>query len=124
MFHHGLIKILLVHQLKLQNDDWNAFLTRNGFVTSNTVEVDKPMMEETLVPATDRAVPTSTEACVTTTLSEPIPDQKDVEPTTLELHSHEQHAYPNASAKNTNRPSYKLSKGDMDIGFKNKRQVG
>jgi hypothetical protein len=26
LFHHGLVKILLVHQLKLQHDDWNAFL--------------------------------------------------------------------------------------------------
>jgi hypothetical protein len=113
LFHHGLIKILLVHQLKLQNDDWNAFLTRNGFVNSNTVEVDKPMIEETIVPA--RAVLSSTEACVTTTLSEPIPDQKDVE------QSHEQHTHPNASAKNANRPTCKPSKGDIDLGFKNKR---
>jgi len=54
-------------------------------------------------------------------LIEPMPNQTNVEPTTFELHGHERHAYPNTSAKNTNRPSYKLSKGDMDIGFKNKR---
>jgi hypothetical protein len=58
LFHHGLIKILLVHQLNLQNDDWNSFLTRNGFANSNTVEVDKPMIEETIVLA--RAVLSST----------------------------------------------------------------
>jgi hypothetical protein len=77
LFHHGLIKILLVHQLKLQHDDWNAFLARNGFVDSNAVEVDKPVIEETIVPA--RAFPSSTQACLTTTLSKPISDPKDVE---------------------------------------------
>ena len=89
LFHHGLIKILLVHQLKLQNDDWNAFLTRNGFVNSDAAEVDKPMIEETIVSS-------STQAYVTATLSKPIPDPKVVE------QSHEQHVHPNASAKNTN----------------------
>jgi hypothetical protein len=49
MFDHGLIKIMLVHQLKLQNDDWDAFLTRNGFANSNTLEVDKLVIEETIV---------------------------------------------------------------------------
>jgi hypothetical protein len=83
LFHHGLIKILLVHQLKLQNDNWDAFLIRNGFVTPSTVEVDKPMMEETIVPATDRAVPSSKEACVMTILNEPMPEKTDVEPQPL-----------------------------------------
>ena len=108
LFHHGLIKILLVHQLKLQNDDWNAFLTQNGFVNSNVVEVDKPMIEETIVPS-------STQACVTTTFSKPIPNPK------VAKKSHEQHIRPNASAKNTNRSVGKPSKGDIDLGFKNKR---
>jgi hypothetical protein len=76
-FHHGMIKILLVHQLNLQNDDWNSFLTRNGFANYNTVEVDKPMIEETIVPT--RVVLSSTEACVTATLSKPIPDQNVAE---------------------------------------------
>jgi hypothetical protein len=38
LFHHGLIKLLIVHHLKLLNDDWDAFVTRNGFVTVNPVE--------------------------------------------------------------------------------------
>jgi hypothetical protein len=79
------------------------------------------MMEETTIPATDRAVPSSKEACDRAILNEPMPEQTDVEPTAFELHDHEQHAYPDTSAKNANRPSCKLSKGDMDIGFKNKR---
>jgi hypothetical protein len=121
LFHHKLIKMLLVHQLKLQNDNWDAFLIRNGFITPSTIEVDKPMMEETTVPATDRAVPSSKEACVMTILDEPMPEQIDAELEAFELHGHEQHAYPNTSAKNAKNPSYKPSKGDMDIGFKNKR---
>jgi hypothetical protein len=79
------------------------------------------MMEETTIPATDREVPPYKESYVTTILNEPMPEQIDVEPLAFELHSHGQHAYPNFSAKNANRPSYKPSKGDMDIRFKNKR---
>jgi hypothetical protein len=60
-------------------------------------------------------VPSSTKACVTATLSEPIPDQKDVE------QIHEKNSHPNASIKNENRPTCKPAKGDMDLVFKNKR---
>jgi hypothetical protein len=49
LFHHGLIRIMLVHQLELQNDDWDLFLTRNGFINPNFQEVDKPMIEETVI---------------------------------------------------------------------------
>jgi len=79
------------------------------------------MMEETTIPAIDKVVPSSKEACDGAILDEPMPEQTDTQPTTFELHDHEQHVYPGTSAKNTNMPSYKLSKGDMDIGFKNKR---
>jgi hypothetical protein len=61
LFHHGLIKLLISHHLKLLNDDWDAFVTRNGFVTINPVEtpvVDKPMLEKSLFPSSD-----SSKAC-------------------------------------------------------------
>jgi hypothetical protein len=51
LFHHWLIKLLLVHHLKVLGDDWDAFVTHNGFVTVNPVEipvVDKPMLEKPL----------------------------------------------------------------------------
>jgi len=51
-----LIKILLVHQLKLKNDNWDAFLIQNDFITPIPIEVDKLMMEEITIPATNRAV--------------------------------------------------------------------
>jgi hypothetical protein len=56
LFHHRLIRMLLFHHLKLQGDDWDTFLSQNGFDTSNPVEVDKPMLEETLIPSIDKTV--------------------------------------------------------------------
>jgi hypothetical protein len=37
-FHHGLIKMLLIHRLKSLGDDWDRFLTQNGFVTFISIE--------------------------------------------------------------------------------------
>ena len=71
------------------------------------------MIEETIV--YPKVFPSSTQACVTTTHSRPLPDPRVVEQT------HEQYEQPNASVKNENRPIGKLSKGDIDLGFKNKR---
>jgi hypothetical protein len=39
LFHHGLIKLLLVHHLKVLGDDWDTFITHNGFVTVNPIEI-------------------------------------------------------------------------------------
>jgi hypothetical protein len=113
LFHHGLIKIMLAHQLKLQNDDWDSFLTRYGFANPNAVEVEKLVTKETIV--YPRVFPSSTQAYVTTTHSKPLPNPRVVEQT------HEQDAQPNASVKNANRPIGKSSKGDINLGFKNKR---
>jgi hypothetical protein len=49
LFHHGLIKIIVIHHLKLSGDSWQAFLTRNGFATPDSVQVDKVVVTETLV---------------------------------------------------------------------------
>jgi hypothetical protein len=48
LFHHGLIKVLVVHHLSLSGDSWQAFLTRNGFSTPEYVQVDKVVVSETL----------------------------------------------------------------------------
>ena len=51
LFHHGLIKLLLVHHLKTLGEDWDGFIAHNGFVTVNPVEtpvMDKPMIEKPL----------------------------------------------------------------------------
>ena len=44
LFHHGLIKIIIMHQLKLNNDCWDAFVLRNGFGNSELGQVDKPII--------------------------------------------------------------------------------
>ena len=74
-FHHGLIKMLLVHQLKLQNDNWDAFLIQNGFVTPNPIEVDKPMLEKTPIPSIDIRVSSFKEPCDKAALDEPMSEQ-------------------------------------------------
>jgi hypothetical protein len=49
LFHHCLIKIIMVHQLKLNGDCWDAFLLRNGFASTEIGQVDKSVITETLV---------------------------------------------------------------------------
>ena len=89
LFHHALIKIMLVHQLKSHNDDWDSFFTRIGFANPNILEIDKPVIEENIIYPT-----TSTQACVKGTHSEPLPDPQVVEQT------REKNIQPNASVKN------------------------
>jgi hypothetical protein len=49
LFHHGLIKLIVVHHLNLHDDSWQDFLSRNGFVDSDSVQIDKSMVSETKV---------------------------------------------------------------------------
>jgi hypothetical protein len=49
LFHHGLIKIILIHQLESHNHCWDSFITRNGFGNPELGEVNKSVVEETLV---------------------------------------------------------------------------
>jgi hypothetical protein len=49
IFHHGLIKILLIHHLTTVGDCWDGFLTRNGFATTIPVEIPnsgEPLMKK------------------------------------------------------------------------------
>ena len=81
LFHHGLIKLLIVHHLKLLNDDWDAFVTRNGFVAVNPIEtpvVDKPMLEKSLFPSSDRLVFLCKNPCETATPDQSVCEQQDV----------------------------------------------
>jgi hypothetical protein len=32
LYHHGLVKIIIMEELKQRSDDWDMFLSRNGFV--------------------------------------------------------------------------------------------
>jgi hypothetical protein len=49
LFHHGLIRLIVVHHLNLHGDNWQAFLSRNGFVGPESVQIDKFMVSETMV---------------------------------------------------------------------------
>jgi hypothetical protein len=49
LFHHCLIKIIVIHQLKVNGDCWDAFLLRNGFASPEIGQVDKTVVTETLV---------------------------------------------------------------------------
>jgi hypothetical protein len=52
LFHHCLIKIIIVHQLKLNDDCWDVFLLRNGFASSEIGQVDKSVVIKTLIEPT------------------------------------------------------------------------
>jgi hypothetical protein len=47
LFHHGLIKLIVVYHLSLHGDSWRAFIARNGFEDLDPVPVDKPVVIET-----------------------------------------------------------------------------
>jgi hypothetical protein len=47
LFHHGLIKLIVVYHLSLHGDSWKAFIARNGFEDTDPVQVDKPVVIET-----------------------------------------------------------------------------
>jgi hypothetical protein len=47
LFHHDLIKILLIHHLTIVGDYWDGFLTRNGF--SMTILVERPNSGESYI---------------------------------------------------------------------------
>jgi hypothetical protein len=49
LFHHGLIRLIIVHYLSLHGDSWQVFITRNDFDDTNLVQVNKPVVNETKV---------------------------------------------------------------------------
>jgi hypothetical protein len=113
LFHHGLIKIIMVHQLQLNNDCWDAFVLRNSFGNSELGQVDKPVIIETLVKPT--ISPSFLMTC------DPI---SNLEPST----------YPDSTQPDTQLDSYSKSctkavkkligkkfRGSVDINYKNKK---
>jgi hypothetical protein len=49
LFHHGLIRLIIVHHLSLHGDSWRAFIARNGFDDTDSIQVDKPVINEAKV---------------------------------------------------------------------------
>ena len=77
LFHHDLVKILLIHQLQSQNDSWDSFITQNGYGNPDLGDVDKLVVEETLVhPTTSLSPP---QMCVSSPKNEPLIDPKVIE---------------------------------------------
>jgi hypothetical protein len=48
LFHHCLIKIIIVHHLRLSGDCWEVFFLRNGFASPEFGQVDKTVVTKTL----------------------------------------------------------------------------
>jgi hypothetical protein len=113
LFHHGLIKIILMHQLESQNDYWDLFITRNGFGNPELGEVDKSVVEETLVnPTTSLPSPLD---CDFSPNNEPSSYPKVIQQDSqLVIH-------PKNCIKTVKKPTGKKLKGSVDVNFKNKR---
>jgi hypothetical protein len=77
LFHHGLIKLILIHQLESQNDCWDSFITRNGYGNHELGEVDKLVVEETLVHPMASLSPPQT--CASSSNNEPLIDPKVIQ---------------------------------------------
>jgi hypothetical protein len=44
-----MIRLIIVHHLNLHGDDWQAFLSRNGFANPKSVQINKDVVSETMV---------------------------------------------------------------------------
>jgi hypothetical protein len=49
LFHHGLIRLIVVHHLNLHGDNWKDFISRNSFFDSKSIQIDKSVVRETMV---------------------------------------------------------------------------
>jgi hypothetical protein len=105
LFHHCLIKIIMVHQLKLNGDCWDTFLLRNGFEIG---KVDNSIVTETLVEPVitpPSLLPSMEPSTYTgTTQTDALPD-----------------SYPKYGGKPVKKSAKKKCKGNSDINYKGKR---
>jgi hypothetical protein len=113
LFHHGLIKIILVHQFQLQNYCWDAFISRNGFGNSELGQVDKPVIDETFVKPT--ASPPPLLPCDLAPNNEPSTYPNVTQP------DNQPGSHPKSFTKTVKKPTGKKLKGNVDVNFKNKR---
>jgi hypothetical protein len=113
LFRHCLIKIIIIHQLKLNNDCWDAFLLCNVFGSSELGQVDKLVIIETLVKPT--ISPPSLLPCDPIYNLEPSTYPDTTQPDTLP------DLYPNEGVKTVKKFIRKKCKGKFDINYKSKR---
>jgi hypothetical protein len=108
LFQHCLIKIIMVHQLKLNGDCWDAFLLRNGFASIEIGKVDKSVVTETLV---GPIIPPSSLLPSVEPLTYPDTTQTDTLPD----------SYPKDGGRPIKKSAKKKCKGNSDINYKGKR---
>jgi hypothetical protein len=108
LFHHCLIKIIIVHHLRLSGDCWEAFLLRNGFASPEFGQVDKTMVTETLV---GPVMPPPTLLPSVEPSTYPNDDLPDTLPDSCSKDS----------AKPVKRPARKKGKGNTDVNSKGKK---
>jgi hypothetical protein len=108
LFHHCLIKIIIVHHLRMSGDCWKEFLLRNGFATPECVQVDKTVVTETLV---GPVVPPPTLLPVVEPSTCPNIDLPDTMPDPCLK----------VSVKPVNSPVRKKGKGNIDVNNKGKK---
>jgi hypothetical protein len=108
LFHHCLIKIIMVHQLKLNGDCWDTFLLRNGFASLEIGQVDKSVVTETLV---DPVIPPYS----LFPSAEPSTYPNTTQPDTLP------DSYPKDGGKPVKKSAKKKCKGNNDINYKGKK---
>jgi hypothetical protein len=110
LFHHCLIKVLIIHHLSLSCDSWQAFLSRNGLATPECVQVDKVVVTETLV---GPAVPPPTL----------LPPVKPSNCPDLDLPDTMHDLCAKDKTKTTKKPVRKKGKGDTGVNSKGKKNA-
>jgi hypothetical protein len=106
LFHHGMIKLLLVHHLKELADDWDGFITRNGFVIVNPVEtpmVDKPMIEKHVGLSSVRLDFLYENPCEREFLDHPLCEKHDAISRVIKTPKHEQIVFPSPTVKDNKK---------------------
>jgi hypothetical protein len=125
LFHHGLIKLLLVHHLKTLADDWDGFLVRNGFVAMiprETLVMDKPMIEKPLDFSSGKPILLDKNPCEGVFPDQLLCGQQDVSSEVIKTPKHEPFVYPNPTVKSNNKKNRNQSKINQEmLGFCNKR---
>jgi hypothetical protein len=110
LFHHCLIKIIIVHHLRLSGDCWEAFLLRNGFAIPKIGQVDKTVVTETLV---GPVVPPPTLLLSLEPSTYPNPTQTDSLPDSCLKYG----------GKPVKRSARKKCKGNNNVNCKRKKSV-
>lgn len=115
LFHHCLIKIITIHQLKLNDDCQDAFLLRNGFASSEIGQVEKSVVTETLIEPT--IPPPSLLPGDPISNVEPSTYPDTTQPDTLP------DLYPKGGVKSVRKSAKKKCKGNVDINYKSKKSA-